>query len=142
MTCGKCNPPRQIAPGELGAHLAMHEDGEPTWQLGFDDYQAEAMRTAPGPHDEKQLAVFALGVAGEAGEVAELIKKHIGHGHLLDREKLCKELGDVAWYVAVLAQVCGIPLSEVASKNVAKLRARYPEGFSEQASQNRKPGDQ
>lgn len=100
----------------------------------LDFYQQLANRTAPC---ENQLATFALGVAGEAGEVADLVKKHIGHGHPLDVEKLKLELGDVLWYVAGLATLLGVTLSEVASANIAKLEKRYPNGFSTEASMNR-----
>lgn len=100
----------------------------------LDFYQQLANRTAPC---ENQLATFALGVAGEAGEVADLVKKYIGHGHPLDVEKLKLELGDVLWYVAGLASVIGVTLSEVANANIAKLEKRYPNGFSTEASMNR-----
>jgi NTP pyrophosphatase (non-canonical NTP hydrolase) len=58
----------------------------------------------------------------------------------LDREKLRNELGDVLWYVATMASDLGIPLSDVASANVDKLRKRYPEGFSVERSVNRDEG--
>ena len=104
----------------------------------LDAYQTKAMRTAPMKcSPEIQLATFGLGVAGEAGEVADLIKKHLGHGHALDRDKLRKELGDVLWYVAGIAHLHGMPLSEVATANIVKLQARYPNGFSSEASINR-----
>ncbi len=99
----------------------------------LDVYQFEARRTV----GDSTLAVLALGVAGEAGEVADLIKKHVGHGHQLDKDKLVKELGDVLYYVATLADAVGVPLSEVAAKNIAKLRVRYPDGFSTERSLNR-----
>jgi NTP pyrophosphatase (non-canonical NTP hydrolase) len=105
--------------------------------MTLDEYQREAMRTA-GNGD---LAIWALGVAGEAGEVADMVKKIVGHGHPMDREKLVKELGDVLWYVAVLADKIGAPLREVAVANMAKLRARYPDGFSEARSLNREAGE-
>jgi NTP pyrophosphatase (non-canonical NTP hydrolase) len=78
-----------------------------------------------------------LGLVGESGEVVDLIKKHVYHGHPLDSDKLLKELGDVLWYVAALATALDVELSEVAAKNIAKLTARYPEGFSSEASMNR-----
>lgn len=106
--------------------------------IGFDGYQAGAARTAPDDEGEKTLAVLALGVAGEAGEVAELIKKHVGHGHPLDKEKLTKELGDVLWYLATLAEVLGISFQDVADMNLEKLKKRYPDGFSHEASLGRK----
>lgn len=70
--------------------------------------------------------------------MADIIKKHIGHGHPLDTEKVHKELGDVLWYVAVLARRIGSTLEDVAASNVEKLRKRYPEGFSSERSINRK----
>jgi NTP pyrophosphatase (non-canonical NTP hydrolase) len=107
----------------------------------LDDYQEGTRRTsmaAPGaPVQTHQLAVWGLGIAGEAGEVADLIKKVIGHGHPMDKEKLTKELGDVLWYVAALADLHGIPLHVVAKANLEKLAKRYPNGFSQEASRNR-----
>lgn len=103
--------------------------------MNLNEYQNEVMRTAATDKDPTlQLAVLALGVAGEAGEVADLIKKHVGHSHELDRFKLAKELGDVLWYVAALAQAAGFTLDDVAKGNVMKLRARYPNGFTVEAS--------
>jgi len=69
-----------------------------------------------------------MGLAGEAGEVVDLLKKILYHGKLLDREKLKLELGDVLWYVADVARQYGIPLSEVRDGNVAKLTERFPKG--------------
>lgn len=117
--------------------MALPEDRASVEDVDFVDYQRAAMRTASGDPPEKALSIRALGLAGEAGEVVELIKKHLGHGHELDRDKLCKELGDVLWYVATLADAAGIRLEEVALKNVQKLRERYPQGFSHDASRNR-----
>ena len=102
---------------------------------GLDEYQKQAMRThVPDPI---RLPCYALGLAGEAGEVADLINKHLGHGLDLDLEKVREELGDVLWYVAGLAQVLGLTLSEIAHENINKLERRYPEGFSHEASRNR-----
>ena len=104
-----------------------------------DEYQDEVRRTYHSdlPHSMR-LAAFGLGVAGEAGEVADLIKKHVGHGHGLDRDKVIKELGDVLWYVTALAEMCSVSLSQVMLENARKLRVRYPNGFTQQDSINRK----
>lgn len=88
----------------------------------------------------ERLAVAALGLVGEAAEASELIKKHIGHNHELNVEKLTLELGDVLWYLADLANIIGVDLKEVASKNLDKLKARYPDGvFNAEHSKNRTP---
>jgi NTP pyrophosphatase (non-canonical NTP hydrolase) len=106
--------------------------------MNFDEYQALARRTLSQDLEERErLAMTALGLVGEAGECSEAIKKHLFHGHTLDRAALTKELGDVLWYVAMLADSCGLSFDAIAEQNVAKLRARYPEGFSAAASVNR-----
>ena len=106
--------------------------------MKLDEYQKLALRTA-GHRESKEhvLTYSALGLTGESGEVAEMIKKAVYHGHPLDREALCKELGDVLWYLSVMAEGLGISLEEIAVKNIEKLRERYPEGFSEERSLNR-----
>lgn len=109
--------------------------------MNMHEYQHAALRTAASTPDRPELAVLALGVAGEAGEVADLVKKHIGHGHTLDREKVVKELGDVLWYIAVLANQVGATLETVAQANIEKLAKRYPEGFSSERSINRIDGE-
>lgn len=75
---------------------------------------------------------------GEAGEVIELLKKCLGHGHDLDLEKLKKELGDILWYIARIASKNNLLMSEVLQSNIDKLKLRYPNGFSIQDSKNRK----
>lgn len=107
--------------------------------MTFDDYQALAERTAnPTMPQADRLTNFALGLAGEAGETVDYLKKVLFHGHPLDRSTLEKELGDVLWYVATLATSVGLSLDAVASANIAKLKARYPDGFSPEASMARK----
>jgi NTP pyrophosphatase (non-canonical NTP hydrolase) len=87
--------------------------------------------------DEVMLAWNVMGLAGEAGELAEAVKKMVFHQHGLDREKLAKELGDVCWYVAAVASCLGLSLSDVMETNIEKLRRRYPDGYSPAASMAR-----
>jgi NTP pyrophosphatase (non-canonical NTP hydrolase) len=79
------------------------------------------------PRDDLLLGV--VGLCGEAGEVANHVKKHLFHGEPLDRARVIEELGDVLWYLAHLADQVGSSLEEVASSNVQKLERRYPDGF-------------
>lgn len=108
----------------------------------LNDYQRAALRTAQvdaaDPLSALALASDALGLTGEAGEVADIIKKRVGHGHPLDSYEVMKELGDVLWYLAVLSHRIGCSLEQVAVANVEKLKARYPEGFSSERSINRR----
>ena len=112
----------------------------------FDEYQQLALRTASGESMETEktmLNAAALGLNGEAGEIADHVKKVMFHGHPLDddtRDKIAKEIGDILWYCAMGARGIGLDLSEVARMNVEKLKKRYPEGFSSELSLNRPHG--
>lgn len=106
--------------------------------MDFATYQELAARTLGRDRThEQQLANAALGLTGEAGETAELIKKHLFHATPLDRDAMVKELGDCLWYIAAFATVLDIPMTEIADKNIEKLRKRYPEGFDPERSRNR-----
>lgn len=103
-------------------------------------YQQFAERTANrGPDDSTAIRMlnFSLGVAGEAGEFCNLVKKIQFHDHDYDRDKLKDELGDILWYVATLATTIGFTLDEVARFNIEKLKRRYPDGFEPERSKNR-----
>ena len=104
--------------------------------MTLNDYQELSARTA-APHDN-ELANYGLGIAGEAGEVADLIKKAVFHGHEVGKEDVKKELGDVLWYASQIARLAGLTREEVAKVNIDKLMERYPDGFSTEASINRK----
>ena len=83
----------------------------------------------------------SLGLSGETGELNDMIKKTIFHGHSIDLEKVKKEIGDIMWYVAMMCDSFGFEMEEVMQMNIDKLKARYPEGISEYDSQHRKEGD-
>lgn len=108
--------------------------------MKFSEYQREAARTRnpaiESDYRESSLQ-SGLGIAGEAGEVADYLKKVIFHGHQVDVTKLVKELGDVLWYIADLATTNGIDLDDVAQANIEKLKKRYPEGFTSAQSIHR-----
>lgn len=110
--------------------------------MDFNDYQKLAARTMSPESFEnppgKQIAVYGLGLAGESGEVIEIIKKGVGHGQTIDVDKVKQELGDVLWYLSAIASHFDLTLEEVAQTNVTKLQTRYPEGFTPQASAARK----
>jgi len=75
-----------------------------------------------------QLCLGGLGLAGEAGEFADHMKKVVFHGQELKKEVAVKELGDCMWYLAFAARTIGSSLQEVIDANVEKLSARYPDG--------------
>jgi NTP pyrophosphatase (non-canonical NTP hydrolase) len=120
--------------------------------MNLNEYQQAATRTAPAPgaqkwvspnpsllrsdneqhHARVDLLHAALGLAGEAGEVVEHVKKAMYYGKPLDEAKLKEEAGDLLWYIAApLCRALGCTLDELASANVAKLRKRYPEKYTD-----------
>lgn len=106
--------------------------------MEFSRYQQLASRTAgAGGNGDRRLIISALGLAGEAGEFANFVKKMTAHGHDISKDTFIDELGDILWYVAEAASSLELDLSEIADNNVKKLRKRYPEGFSEERSINR-----
>lgn len=110
--------------------------------MTINEFQREAMRTASGMNKEYPRILNGLmGLNGEAGEAIDILKKHLFHGHELDKEHLAKELGDVAWYLAVSAEALGYDLETILQMNVDKLRKRYPTGFSTEKSLHRAEGD-
>ena len=107
-----------------------------------DEYQSLAADTAPKSSlmitdRELMLTMLAMGLAGEAGELVDDVKKVVFHRHDIDIVRVRLELGDVLWYVAMLCSALHLSLSDVMEINIEKLRARYPDGFSAEASRNR-----
>lgn len=110
--------------------------------MHVNEYQELALRTARKDLDSTQLLLNgALGLAGESGEVVDAIKKHLFQGHWLDKMHIAKELGDVAWYLAIASSALDIDLETILQMNIDKLKARYPDGFESDRSVNRKAGD-
>ena len=109
--------------------------------MDFYSYQEISRRTLH-MNDNQNLTVsnLAMGLAGESGEVVDYLKKIYHHGHILNKQKIMDELGDVLWYVSSLAYVHDIDLEEVAEYNIEKLEKRYPSGFSHEKSKNRSEG--
>ena len=112
--------------------------------MTINEYQKAAMRTASGvcaATPENLLLNGVMGLNGEAGECIDMVKKHLFQGHELNKDKLVKELGDVAWYLALGATTIGYDLETILQMNVDKLMERYPDGFDPEKSLHRKPGD-
>ena len=114
----------------LDAQRSTPSYDPPAPRLSFDEYAREVARCSVHPVPGTDLLVKdALGLAGEAGEVVELVKKARFHGLPLDAAKLKIEIGDVLWYLTDLCAQAGFTLADAAQANTDKLRARYPDGF-------------
>ena len=105
--------------------------------MTLDEYQGAATRTLNTRLSERdRLLDAAAGLAEESGEILALVRKHAFQSRPLDLRELEQELGDALWCLSVAAATAGLTLERVAASNVAKLRARYPEGFMDHASTN------
>ena len=106
--------------------------------MTINEYQKLAMQTLNPALSQKDVLINGvMGLCGESGEAIDIVKKHLAQGHELDREKLAKELGDIAWYLAETAYALEMPLEDILQVNIDKLKKRYPEGFSAERSINR-----
>jgi NTP pyrophosphatase (non-canonical NTP hydrolase) len=107
--------------------------------MTLDEYQTAATRTLnPRLSNSEQMLDAAAGLAEEAGEILGIVRKHAFQSRELNREQLKLELGDALWCLAVAAKSAGISLEDVGAANVAKLQARYPAGYSDVASLERR----
>ena len=98
--------------------------------MNVNEYQKMAMTTLNPALDKKDVLINSvMGLCGESGEAIDIVKKWLAQGHELDRERLIKELGDVAWYLAEAATALDVPLEVILQANIDKLKKRYPEGF-------------
>ena len=133
-----------VIPGKYEKHGQRHDaivyervfvSADP---LTANEYQKKAMTTL-NPELSKQDVLLngVMGLCGESGECIDLVKKHLHQGHPLDSEKLAKELGDVAWYLAETAWALDISLEDILRGNLDKLKKRYPQGFDAEKSVNR-----
>ena len=106
--------------------------------MTINEYQKLAMTTLNPDLDQKDVLINGvMGLCGESGEFIDIVKKWLAQGHELDREKLTKELGDVAWYLAETATALDLNLEDIFQANIDKLKKRYPEGFDAQRSIHR-----
>ena len=111
--------------------------------MTINEYQTAALRTAQTDKLSKSALLLnsVLGLCGESGEVADLVKKYLFQGHDLDLDHVAKELGDISWYLAVGAYAIGLDLESIFRMNKEKLEARYPDGFSVDRSLHRAEND-
>lgn len=125
-------------------YIVSHEKGEEGMKLN--EYQKISERTMPKKvnygvaekFSDMSKSNYALGLCGEAGELGEVVKKHVHHDHAFNRDKFIKEAGDVLHYLAGICTMYEVTLEEIATMNIHKLGIRYKDGFSSKASNERK----
>lgn len=132
------------AMNELSNAIMEFGDFFEEWINQTESYTDLALKTLnKDVFEQKDLILNAsLGLSGEVGEVNDIIKKYMYHGHKLDddtKEKIILELGDVCWYVALMAwAIDKTKFEDVLNKNIAKLEKRYHGEFTTEKSVNRK----
>ena len=110
--------------------------------MTINEYQKLAMTTLnPALSRRDVMLNSVMGLCGEAGEAIDIVKKWHAQGHPLDKERLFKELGDVAWYLAEAATALDVNLEDILAANIEKLKKRYPDGFETEKSLVRLEGD-
>lgn len=109
--------------------------------MTFEEYQRESRKTAIYPNAGENFIYPTLGLCGEAGEVAEKMKKILRDSHGIisyeKREEIRKELGDVLWYLSQISSELNLPLEEVAQKNLEKLFSRMERNALSGSGDNR-----
>ena len=103
-------------------------------------YKTESARTLIDKGREMNLLHAAMGIGTEAGEVLDQFKRKIFYGRELDVVNVKEEIGDIMWYVAILLRELDLDFEEILQLNIDKLRARFPEKFSESHAINRDLG--
>ena len=107
----------------------------------MNEYQVLASRTMRNDKSKEETVIHALhGMASEVGEVHALYQKAY-QGHKLHLDRIVSELGDLLWFIAEWCTVNEIDMNDVMAANIEKLKARYPDGFSEERSLHRAKGD-
>lgn len=112
------------------------------------NYQTEALRTEAPISDGVRERIVAhsramhgiVGICTEAGELADAYKKHVFYARDLDAANVREEIGDILWYLAILCDTLGTTIEAEMARNIAKLRKRYPERFTEDAANVRDLG--
>jgi NTP pyrophosphatase (non-canonical NTP hydrolase) len=110
--------------------------------MTFDEYQKQALTTAVNNYEPlMEKTIWAMGVVGEAGEVVEKWKKIVAYkdGKVSEEDlaELAKELGDVVWYIAVMAHSLGLSFDDIMARNVEKLKSRDARGVIRGKGDNR-----
>jgi NTP pyrophosphatase (non-canonical NTP hydrolase) len=109
-----------------------------TLPMTLEEYEQLAARTLnPSLTREQRLLDAAAGLTEESGEVLGIVRKHVFMGHPLDVARATIELGDALWCLTTVAGTLGVSLEEVAAANIAKLRKRYPDGYTNERSVTR-----
>jgi len=110
--------------------------------MNYKEYQSQSERTCPNLKDNLREGLsdelhMVIGISTEAGELLDAYKKHFAYGKNLDIVNVGEEIADIMWYISNLCRMKGIDLEEMMERNINKLKARYPDKFSQEKALNR-----
>lgn len=110
--------------------------------MEYKDYQNESKRTCPNLNNNLRDGLadelhMVIGISTEAGELLDAYKKHFAYGKELDTVNVGEEIADLMWYISNLCRLLNISLEEMLQRNIDKLKARYPENFTQDNALNR-----
>jgi NTP pyrophosphatase (non-canonical NTP hydrolase) len=105
--------------------------------MDFNEYLIQSERTLVQKGKDLNLLHGAIGISTEAGEILDAFKRHIYYGKELDVVNIKEEIGDIMWYVAILCRELNLNMEDILQTNIDKLKARYPDKFSETHALNR-----
>lgn len=125
-----------MAKWKINKMIARDDTNDFMDEMLFNEYQKEACKTAIYPKQYKVIYPAML-LCGEAGEIANKVQKHMRDGTPLDDKDLAKELGDLLWGVANMAEDLGYDLDEIATMNIEKLKSRMRRGTLSGSGDNR-----
>ena len=108
--------------------------------MDIQTYKTESARTLIDKGHEMNLLHAAIGIGTEAGEVLDQFKRKLFYGRELDVVNVKEEIGDIMWYVAILLRELDLDFEDILQMNIDKLRARFPEKFTEHHAINRDLG--
>jgi len=98
--------------------------------MNINEYIKQSKRTLLDKNKDSNLLHGAIGISTEAGEILDAFKKHLYYGKELDVINIKEEIGDIMWYVAILCRELDLSMEDILQTNIDKLKARYPEKFS------------
>lgn len=107
--------------------------------MNWSDYIIERRKTdSTRDHFKTAKRMHAcMGLCTEAGEICDIMKKHLFYKAPFDLPHIGEELGDLLWYVAQLCDACDLRFEEILAKNIEKLKIRYPNGWNQESAMNR-----
>lgn len=106
--------------------------------MNIDEYKEKVKRTMNKDLTRSEsISMLCMGLSGETGELVDMMKKSIYHGHEFDKNNTVKEIGDILWYLINLCNELSLDVHEIMDRNIEKLQRRYPEGFDQERSKNR-----